>query len=228
MLGENMPIFIIGSLNTENYQFAYGIDTTLLNLYSIEFGRIKHLSEKYNFFPLKVNQEEIEGLHITRFHRDTSDFSFLKLSPDFYLHSGANFSISQSSLYHYQECGKLFLKVNDSNGYPFHCNDLFCHSLSINRFNELLSLEAIDTFEMKLTYTGKSHCQIKIGYRALLNRHLPIKVKCYLNNREIMLLKDSLITFNITPNDELVIQSLHIRSDFGVDILMQGINIVAD
>ena len=181
--------------------------------------------DKVSFFPLRVDNEEIEGVHITRYHRETSDFSFLKTNIDLYLEKGENFLLEKPSLYHYQNCNNLFHNINNKHGNPFYCNEIFCHSFSYQWLNEnFLAIDAIDTFEMKLTYTGKDPCQIAIGYQAILNKHQPIKFKVYLNGRYIMALKDTMLPITINLNDELIIQSLHLREDFGVRILLSQVN----
>lgn len=234
----NYEEYILNYLNKENYQLEYGIDATILNLYSAETNNVSLLNKKYNclpfwginidkvnFFPLRVDNEEIEGVHITRYHRDTSDFSFLKTHLDVYLEKGEKFLPEKPSLYHYQNCNNLLYNINNKHDNPFYCNEIFCHSFSYQWLNEnLLAIDAIDTFEMKLTYTGKEPCQIAIGYQAILNKHQPVKFKVYLNGRDIMALKDIMLPITINLNDELIIQSLHLREDFGVRILLSQIN----
>ena len=96
--------YILNYLNKGNYQLEYGIDATILNLYSAETNNVSLLNKKYNclpfwginidkvnFFPLRVDNEEIEGIHITRYHRETSDFSFLKTNIDLYLEKRRKF-----------------------------------------------------------------------------------------------------------------------------------------
>lgn len=230
--------YILNYLNKGNYKLEYGIDATILNLYSAEINNVSLLNKKYNclpfwginidkvnFFPLRVDNEEIEGIHITRYHRETSDFSFLKTHIDLYLEKGENFLPEKPSLYHYQNCNNLFHNINNKHSNPFYCNEIFCHSFSYQWLNEnLLAIDAIDTFEMKLTYTGKDPCQIAIGYQAILNKHQPVKFKVYLNGRDIMALKDTMLPITINLNDELIIQSLHLRKDFGVRILLSQVN----
>ena len=230
--------YILNYLNKGNYQLEYGIDATILNLYSAETNNVSLLNKKYNclpfwginidkvnFFPLRVDNEEIEGVHITRYHRDTSDFSFLKTHLDVYLEKGEKFLPEKPSLYHYQNCNNLLYNINNKHDNPFYCNEIFCHSFSYQWLNEnLLAIDAIDTFEMKLTYTGREPCQIAIGYQAILNKHQPVKFKVYLNGRDIMALKDTMLPITINLNDELIIQSLHLREDFGVRILLSQVN----
>lgn len=234
----NYEEYILNYLNKGNYQLEYGIDATILNLYSAETNNVSLLNKKYNclpfwginidkvnFFPLRVDNEEIEGVHITRYHRDTSDFSFLKTHLDVYLEKGEKFLPEKPSLYHYQNCNNLLYNINNKHDNPFYCNEIFCHSFSYQWLNEnLLAIDAIDTFEMKLTYTGREPCQIAIGYQAILNKHQPVKFKVYLNGRDIMALKDIMLPITINLNDELIIQSLHLREDFGVRILLSQIN----
>lgn len=231
--------YLIEALQNGNYKFEYGIDTTLLNLYSAQKNNVKHLAEKYNclpfwgiqvdksnFFPLKINNEEIEGIHITRFHRETNDFSFLKIASDIYLNNGTNYSLNRSPLYHYQHCGHLFQNTQIQNSNSFYCSELFCHTASFKLLDEILTIDAKDTFEIKLSYAGKTPCQIRIGYQAILNTHLPINFNVYLNNKRMALTKDKMTIFKIQENDELLIQSLHIRGDFGIRILLDKINII--
>lgn len=231
--------YIINALNSRNYHYQYGIDTTLLNLYSVDTNKVVHLHkkynclpfwgiqvDKYNFFPIKVDNEEIEGIHITRYHRDTSNFSFIKVGIDLYLKNGSPFALKMAPLYHYQNCGNLFQNTYDKNDNPFYCNEVFCHTLLCKRtHNQLLEIDTIGTFEIKLTYAGSNSCQIGIGYQALLNRVLPIKFKIYLRGQEINIAKDRLTILTIYEGDELLIQSLHLRSDFGIKLLLSRINI---
>ncbi|MDU8924344.1 hypothetical protein RYD26_05375 [Pasteurellaceae bacterium LIM206] len=93
--------YILTELQSNKFRLDYGIDSTILNLYALaQDGNIEHLPERYNCLPPwgimigfdagvnrhrhYLNGELVEGIHVTRAHRETGEFSYLKWHEDHY------------------------------------------------------------------------------------------------------------------------------------------------
>lgn len=130
----------------------YGIDATVLNRYSYDENKVSLLPTKYNCTPLwgvkhlvKNNQhlflienEQVEGFHITRNHREDKLITFNGLYPDDFYKRGKAFQTENYILYNItreslvtnnsESQTKLSLNYAKANGHlliKFDSGDLF-------------------------------------------------------------------------------------------------------
>lgn len=96
-----------------NFSMKYGIDATVLNRYSYDENKVSLLPTKYNCTPIwgvkhlvKNNQhlflienEQVEGFHITRNHREDKLITFNGLYPDDFYKRGKAFQTEDYILY---------------------------------------------------------------------------------------------------------------------------------
>jgi len=96
-----------------NFSMKYGIDATVLNRYSYDKNKVSLLPTKYNCTPIwgvkhivKNNQhlflienEQVEGFHITRNHREDKLITFNGLYPDDFYERGKTFQTGNYILY---------------------------------------------------------------------------------------------------------------------------------
>lgn len=89
------------------YKAIYGVDSTIMNLYSAELDKIALLPEKYNCLPIAgiqcldkgdgvrhlINGELVEGLHVTRNHRKDKFFAYTRLHLDTYMAEGKSYNL---------------------------------------------------------------------------------------------------------------------------------------
>lgn len=92
---------------THIFRVEYGLDATLVNLYSAEKDKVAHLPTKYNCPPVwgieckgqpwgvehYFNNEAVEALHVTRNHRQDALFAYHKLRLNHYIIEGAKYNI---------------------------------------------------------------------------------------------------------------------------------------
>lgn len=135
-----------------NFSMKYGIDATVLNRYSYDENKVSLLPTKYNCTPLwgvkhlvKNNQhlflienEQVEGFHITRNHREDKLITFNGLYPDDFYKRGKAFQTENYILYNItreslvtnnsESQTKLSLNYAKANGHlliKFDSGDLF-------------------------------------------------------------------------------------------------------
>lgn len=240
--------FIQKEMDSKNYFLGYCIDTTLLNLYSANTNLISHLPEKYNCLPFwgvrlddlnknspisfMLNNELIEGLHITRYHRETYDFAFHKIGLEFYLKKGYIFNPNLSPLNHYTNCNELFNSLYQSClMHWFDVKEIYTNSLRLSlgdgySYNKnTIILDTKDTFEIKLICKAEQGCCINVGFQPLINTIKPIKVYLFANKKYIELKENYIQPLKLSCGDELLLQSKHLRSDFGVRFLLSNTEI---
>ncbi|WP_040977581.1 hypothetical protein [Necropsobacter massiliensis] len=101
-------------MQKEKFLQCYGIDSTIINLYAVDHGKIVFLPVKYNCPPawgIRLNAGEtgieytfenelVEGLHVTRAHRKGGEYSYHKLFSDKYYQQGQKFRIKHYIEYH--------------------------------------------------------------------------------------------------------------------------------
>lgn len=94
---------------THIFKVIYGLDATLVNLYSAEKDKVAYLPTKYNCPPVwgieckgqswgiehLIHNEPVEALHVTRNHRQDALFAYHKLHLDRYIQQGAKYGIKQ-------------------------------------------------------------------------------------------------------------------------------------
>lgn len=96
-----------------NFSMKYGIDATVLNRYSYDENKVSLLPTKYNCTPLwgvkhlvknnhhlfLIENEQVEGFHITRNHREDKLITFNGLYPDDFYERGKAFQTENYILY---------------------------------------------------------------------------------------------------------------------------------
>ncbi|STO61879.1 hypothetical protein [Haemophilus aegyptius] len=102
--------FVLQSLTTGKFKLEYGIDSTLLNLYSFETNQVQKLPMKYNCLPVAaveikgdkrflIQNELVEGFHISRNHRDEKLVNYRFLYPQQYYTQGRDYALSGNQDY---------------------------------------------------------------------------------------------------------------------------------
>ncbi|WP_439287318.1 hypothetical protein [Lonepinella sp. BR2357] len=98
---------------SDDFYMQYGIDATILNLYSVHENGVALLPIKYNCPPVwgirlsdwghgveySVENEPVQGLHVTRAHRKSGEFSYHKRFPKKYYEQGKAYQIKQYPYY---------------------------------------------------------------------------------------------------------------------------------
>ena len=135
-----------------NFSMKYGIDATVLNRYSYDENKVSLLPTKYNCTPLwgvkhlvknnhhlfLIENEQVEGFHITRNHREDKLITFNGLYPDDFYERGKAFQTENYVLYNIireslvtnnsESQTKLSLNYAKANGHlliKFDSGDLF-------------------------------------------------------------------------------------------------------
>ena len=135
-----------------NFSMKYGIDATVLNRYSYDENKVSLLPTKYNCTPLwgvkhlvknnhhlfLIENEQVEGFHITRNHREDKLITFNGLYPDDFYKRGKAFQTENYILYNItreslvtnnsESQTKLSLNYAKANGHlliKFDSGDLF-------------------------------------------------------------------------------------------------------
>lgn len=135
-----------------NFSMKYGIDATVLNRYSYDENKVSLLPTKYNCTPLwgmkhlvknnhhlfLIENEQVEGFHITRNHREDKLITFNGLYPDDFYKRGKAFQTKNYILYNIireslvtnnsESQTKLSLNYAKANGHlliKFDSGDLF-------------------------------------------------------------------------------------------------------
>ena len=135
-----------------NFSMKYGIDATVLNRYSYDENKVSLLPTKYNCTPLwgvkhlvknnhhlfLIENEQVEGFHITRNHREDKLITFDGLYPDDFYERGKAFQTENYVLYNIireslvtnnsESQTKLSLNYAKANGHlliKFDSGDLF-------------------------------------------------------------------------------------------------------
>lgn len=135
-----------------NFYMKYGIDATVLNRYSYDENKVSLLPTKYNCTPLwgvkhlvknnhhlfLIENEQVEGFHITRNHREDKLITFDGLYPDDFYERGKAFQTENYVLYNIireslvtnnsESQTKLSLNYAKANGHlliKFDSGDLF-------------------------------------------------------------------------------------------------------
>ncbi|QPB42700.1 hypothetical protein [Rodentibacter haemolyticus] len=99
--------------NPQAFLMVYGIDSTVLNLYAAQTRQVSYLPLRYNCPPawgirqnndgygicFSIENEPIEGLHVTRAHRKGGEYSWHQLFPDQYQQLGKKLRIKPYTEY---------------------------------------------------------------------------------------------------------------------------------
>lgn len=149
----NYKEYVQYQLNKNSYfNMRYGIDTSLVNLYSYDENKVSVLPTKYNCTPVwgikhlvknhqhffLIENEQVEGFHITRNHREDKLITFNGLYPDDFYNRGKAFQTKNYILYNIireslvtnnsESQTKLSLNYAKANGHlliKFDSGDLF-------------------------------------------------------------------------------------------------------
>lgn len=106
-------IYTENLLLKNNFSMKYGVDATVLNRYSYDENKVNLLPTKYNCTPVwgvrhliknhhhlfLIENEQVEGFHITRNHREDKLITFNGLYPDDFYERGKAFQTGNYILY---------------------------------------------------------------------------------------------------------------------------------
>ena len=106
-------IYTENLLLKNNFSMKYGVDATVLNRYSYDENKVNLLTTKYNCTPVwgvrhliknhhhlfLIENEQVEGFHITRNHREDKLITFNGLYPDDFYERGKAFQTGNYILY---------------------------------------------------------------------------------------------------------------------------------
>ena len=106
-------IYTENLLLKNNFSMKYGVDATVLNRYSYDENKVNLLPTKYNCTPVwgvrhliknyhhlfLIENEQVEGFHITRNHREDKLITFNGLYPDDFYERGKAFQTENYILY---------------------------------------------------------------------------------------------------------------------------------
>lgn len=231
-----------------NFKMDYGVDATVLNLYGCDKNKISHLSERFNCLPywgmrlidetlpnhFRLNNENIEGIHITRFHRDIKEYNYLYLMQQMYLDQGKHFCLSQEPINHYSQCGYLFHSLNQNIEPALVIEEIQCSYLSANRDQEgicyqkdMLIFDLSATSLIKLTNLDFDIVTFNFLYQARINHNLPIKIESWVNNKELNLNQNKLYLIQLKKNESIVLITDDLwRENCGVRYLFSGVRLI--
>lgn len=191
--------------NLTDFSMVYGIDACVLNLYAYDTNQVTHISEKYNCLPywgiklndtdnggyFTLNDEMVEGVHVTRFHRMSKEYNYISLYKNSYLQYGIAFSLNVSDIHQYTHCGEIFSTLPQKGNHLLTVEYIECKALLSDIDTNGLIASKDSLF---LNFTGNSTLTLrnnqqdfKIGfiYQALPNKEMPTQIKITLNNREL-------------------------------------------
>lgn len=111
---QNYRNYIVKQLEQGYFKEEYGIDSTILNLYQYDSNNLQFIHQKYNCIPVcgienrrrvqgkwgyYYQNKLIEGLHITRNHRDDTFLSYKKVKSDHYFQEGKRLATNGQTTY---------------------------------------------------------------------------------------------------------------------------------
>lgn len=245
---ENYANYILRDLAClQGFSMNYGIDATVLNLYACDSGNVKHLPEKYNCLPfwgMKLNEsdngsyfslhnEPVEGLHITRYHRNSKEYNYIELCKRDYLSRGEDFKVENLQLNQYVQCENIFSALSQNNNNELKVEEIVCGSLFSQIDTDGLIANKGDLIlnfkqDSKLVLKNYQHRFI-IGflYQKLFNKKLPVSIEVRLNNRQLKFEENVLYSISIDVNDILEIETKDLwQSQTGIRYIFQNVKFV--
>lgn len=216
--------------NLMDFSMVYGIDACVLNLYAYDTNQVTHISEKYNCLPywgiklndidnggyFTLNNEMVEGVHVTRFHRMSKEYNYIFLYKNYYLQYGTAFSLNILDIHQYTHCGKIFSTLQQKSSHLLTVEYIECNALlsDIDTNGIIASKDSLFlNFTGNSTLTLRNNQQdFKIGfiYQALPNKEIPTQIKITLNNRELDLELNKFYLIEILSGDILQLSSCDI------------------
>lgn len=241
--------YITNSLNNLNgFSMDYGIDATILNLYAYATDNLRHLPEKYNCLPLWgirftqqdqrnsfiFNNELVQGLHITRYHRDSREFNYLQLYKNNYLIHGTDFYCGAIALNKNHTSGEIFNYIEQPNKttLKIDCLDYYSLDVAINESNKIYGYEdlIVDFYgSAKLQFHNPHSFPIQFSflYQELFNAHIPLKVRITLNGQELDIKQNKLYDAPLQPNDSICFESEDIWQDsIGIRYVFRNLKLI--
>ena len=213
---------------THIFSVEYGLDATLVNLYSAEKDKVAHLPTKYNCPPVWgveckgrswgiehfIDNEPVEGLHITRNHRQDALFAYTKLHLDHYIVEGLKYSIKPNySIIPSSVVTPFLNSYRNANTPKWQFVSSLAPSLSID-FDEQKQgmIIAISGYgKMVLKNINEQPQNLKFHIEPILNEDLCQNIFIRINHQEIPLSSQRIYEFNVTAGQkiELFSKDLH-------------------
>ncbi|MGQ0286408.1 hypothetical protein ACT2CV_04300 [Pasteurellaceae bacterium 22721_9_1] len=204
------------------FKMVYGIDATILNLYACDKNNVKHISEKYNCLPywgisfvglnyFKLNDNTVESVHITRYHRDSKEYNYIHLNKSIYLSRGKDFSIDAPKMLHYFQCGHLFSSLPQNTNFPvlsieeIYCTSLFANTDTDGKFykKDSVILDCSANAKIALRNPLNQEIEILFYFQEKPNSVLPCHIEFKQNDKQLNLERNTLYTISLLPYDHL-------------------------
>lgn len=243
---ENYRHYIEHDLfSLSEFRMQYGIDTTILNLYSCDTKQVKHISEKYNCLPywgiqlttenyFSLNNQPVEAVHITRYHRESKEYNYIQLNQLNYLNDGAKFSLLRSKILYYSNCGHLFSSLpQKENNAPLFIEQLSCSYLSANIDLEGVFYQKDDLIidlssdsEIFLKNSSSQTINMIFSFQEKLNTRLPCYMYFELNEEKLNLERNISYSLIINPYSYVKLTTSDLWSNgTGIRYIFRGIRI---
>ncbi len=245
---KNYHHYIVNDLkNLAQFSMVYGVDAAILNLYAHDKNNIKHLPEKYNCLPLwgiqrvhkpnsnadffSVQNDIIEGIHVTRYHRDSKEYNYTHLHKQTYLDEGKAFCLNKASQSfnaenHFSKLQKYSMNIFSVEEIEYSGLTTYVdiegiiyqkHSTIVDfTGNSRLSLKNIQDKELEITFL----------YQELYNRKFPIFCNIYINDKHLNLEKNKQYKISIPPYGKITFISHDLWDDIGVRYIFKNVTIL--
>ena len=224
---EEYAEYIKSLLNEHrHFSMSYGIDTTLLNLYSAETDNVRPLHKKYNCIPnweihfiyqqnqfkyFLIDNERVEAIHIPGDFRLEGRFSFNKLKPAIYTTQGKAYQLQQYPLYNILKESMTYFPINASHT-VLKLEHAFANGISIRTLdhNEIsqtsnaLCIEVSGESELCFSNPHDKEIQFIYHYHTVLNHELCDIVTINTNDLSPFLNKENRAYYvSLQPNDKI-------------------------
>lgn len=242
---KNYFHYIADELNYLNdFPMIYGVDASVFNLYAVMKNKVAHISEKYNCLPFwgiqvafqqkntmyfKLKDEIIEGIHITRYHRESKEYHFIALQKSFYLTQGKAFCVDEINLNYYARCGELFANLPKAENLltplEIECSSLKVTSDEQGLFGKGNNLIIDLQHNGKIIFANEQDKEqiITFAYQPLLNCHLPISVIFYHNDQRLELTANKKYAIHLKSLDKFIFDSLDLwQENSGVRYILEN------
>ena len=192
--------YIEEQLNIKNYlKPIYGVDTTLFNLYALDSEKVSFIHQKYNcppvwgielkhdegnFAPL-VKGEFVQGIHITRNHRNDKMLAYPYVFESYYHQEGKKFNLRESKIFNIIKSSltcyppakeNLTLELTQANANGGHFSSVISQSNDVYKPGCLMiSVAGDSSFTLKNTHNHSVRlvffCEKIIGFGACLSTY---------------------------------------------------------
>jgi hypothetical protein len=175
----------------------------------------------------------VEGLHITRYHRNSKEYNYIELCKGDYLSRGEDFNVEDFQLNQYIHCENIFSALLQNNNNELKVEEIVCGSLFSQIDTDGLIANKDDLIlnfkqNSKLVLKNYQH-RFTIGflYQKLFNKKLPVSIEVRLNNRQLKFEENVLYSISIDVNDILEIETKDLwQSQTGIRYIFQNVKFV--